>query len=218
MEKKLLCDGVIFDVDGTLWDIAPVAAHVFNRTVEEYTTLTTRVAPDDLRAVYGKPYDEIGRILYPELRGKSNSDLMAIILKRQDVALRDSDLCPFPGVDEVFRTLSGKVPLFIVSNCETGYIERFLDKTGNEPFITDHLCPGDSGKLKADNIRAVVDKYGLQHPVYVGDTDGDHIACRSAGVPLVFAAYGFGQTENPDAVIHTMCELPDRLEFAGHGT
>ena len=46
-----------------------------------------------------------------------------------------------------------------------------------------------------------------QDAVYVGDTQGDADACREAGVPMVYAAYGFGDVKEPWAVIQSMGEL-----------
>ena len=34
----------------------------------------------------------------------------------------------YPGVVETIRKLSGQVKVFIVSNCQSGYIELFLKK------------------------------------------------------------------------------------------
>ena len=36
----------------------------------------------------------------------------------------------------------------------------------------------------------------LKNPVYVGDTQGDYEACQKAGVPFIFAEYGFGATKD----------------------
>ena len=49
--------------------------------------------------------------------------------------------------------------------------------------------------------------YHLTSPVYVGDTLGDYQACRKAGVPFVFASYGFGQVETPDYRIEKPLDL-----------
>ena len=40
-------------------------------------------------------------------------------------------------------------------------------------------------------------KNNLKAPVYVGDTQGDADACAEAGIPFIFAGYGFGDV--PDA-------------------
>ena len=82
-----------------------------------------------------------------------------------------------------------------------------LETTGMSPYITDHLCPGDTGLAKAANIRAIVDKYHLNSPVYVGDTAGDLAASREAGAAFVFASYGFGSVNDYDAVIDRPLDL-----------
>ena len=46
-------------------------------------------------------------------------------------------------------------------------IELFLKKTGLAPYVTDTECFGDTGMKKAENIRLVVARNGLQQPVYV---------------------------------------------------
>ena len=53
---------------------------------------------------------------------------------------------------------------------------------------------------------------GLQAPIYVGDTAGDQQAARQAGVPFVFAQYGFGQAHQPDHTIGSMADLPGLLQ------
>ena len=108
---------------------------------------------------------------------------------------------------ETVKKLAGKYRLFIVSNCQAGYIEAFLENTGLQEYFEDHICPGDTGMLKADNIRLIMRRNGLQDAVYVGDTQGDADACREAGVPMVYAAYGCGDVKEPWAVIQSMGEL-----------
>ena len=61
----------------------------------------------------------------------------------------------YPGVADTIKELSKRTKLMIVSNCQSGYIELFLRKTGLEPYITDTECYGDTGKNKDENIRLV---------------------------------------------------------------
>ena len=51
---------------------------------------------------------------------------------------------------------------------------------------------------KADNLLKFREVNILFYPVYIGDTIGDFNACRKAGVPFIFAEYGFGQVDKPD--------------------
>ena len=46
----------------------------------------------------------------------------------------------------------------------------------------------------------IAERNHLKHPVYVGDTIGDYNACQEAGVPFVFAAYGFGEVPEKKCV------------------
>ena len=59
----------------------------------------------------------------------------------------------------------------------------------------------------ADNILQVIRDYQLNAPVYVGDTDGDFHAAKTAGIPFVFASYGFGAVTTPDYTIKCPKEL-----------
>ena len=63
--------------------------------------------------------------------------------------------------------------------------------------------------MSNDNIKTIVDTYHLKSAVYVGDTAGDFQATKEAGLPFIFASYGFGQVTQPDAVISSLHELPE---------
>lgn len=43
----------------------------------------------------------------------------------------------------------------------------------------------------------------------IGDTLGDEQAARTAGIPFIHAAYGFGTAAHPDATIHDIRELAE---------
>ena len=82
-----------------------------------------------------------------------------------------------------------------------------LKTTGLAPYIKDHLCFGETQTPKGDTIRTLVGRNGLRSPVYVGDTQGDADACRAAGVPFIFAGYGFGNVPDAKIKIRTFPEL-----------
>ena len=68
-----------------------------------------------------------------------------------------------------------------------------------------HSRTGDKGNIS--NISLIARTYDMKSPVYVGDTMGDFLSCRKAGVPFVFASYGFGQVDTPDYVIEKPADL-----------
>lgn len=44
-------------------------------------------------------------------------------------------------------------------------------------------------------MRLLMERNGIAEAAYVGDTQGDLEAARLAGIPFVWAAYGFGKPE-----------------------
>ena len=112
----------------------------------------------------------------------------------------------------MFQKLSKKLPLFIVSNCQAGYIEAFLKVTDLGKYVTDFENPGRTGKPKADNIRLVIERNNLDKAFYVGDTQGDYDATMAAGIPFIFAAYGFGNIDGDEEEIQGLNELPDLID------
>ena len=98
----------------------------------------------------------------------------------------------YPGVKETVIRLAGNYELFIVSNCQSGYIEVLLKTSGLGEYIKDMECFGNTGLPKGDNIRMVVQRNHLDRCIYVGDTSMDQEAAALAGVPFVHAAYGYG--------------------------
>ena len=151
--------------------------------------------------------EAIGISLFPEYPAEEAVRIIrrACDIENEWLAVHHAAL--YDGVLNTLKTLSAKMPLFIVSNCQGGYIEVMKETTGLTPYITDHLCPDDTGHAKASNIRAIVEKHNLKSPIYVGDTQGDLNASREAGVKFVFASYGFGQVDSYDGVI----EKPEDL-------
>ncbi len=201
-------DSLILDVDGTLWNSTPIVARAWTRAVREGGCEDMTVTADRLKGLFGLTMDAIADRLLPQLPAKQRYEIMDVCCAYEQRALEE-DACHicYPGVIETIRELDGKVRLFIVSNCQSGYIELFLRKTGLGPYIADTECFGDTGKSKAENIRLVVERNGLQHPAYVGDTQGDCDAARKAGIPFIHAAYGFGTASQSDAELAAFEDL-----------
>ncbi len=62
----------------------------------------------------------------------------------------------FPGVRDKLPKLAKAYPLFIVSDCQAGYIETFLDWANFKPIFKDFECWGNTGKTKTDNLRNLI--------------------------------------------------------------
>lgn len=204
-----MTDSIILDVDGTLWDSTEIVARAWNEVLKKKTTLNLTITPDLLKSVFGRTLPDIARIIFPGEEPDRQLELIDMCCAHEHELLKKFGAPLYPAWPQVLQILSARYPLFLVSNCEAGYIEAFLEFTSLGCYIKDHLCPGDTGNAKADNIREIIRRYELKSPVYVGDTAGDFQAVKEAGshIPFVFASYGFGQVDHPDFIIHSPLDL-----------
>ena len=49
--------------------------------------------------------------------------------------------------------------------------------------------------------------------VDLGDTQGDYNACQKAGVPFLFAAYGFGRVDAKVPQVESLEQLPEVMKY-----
>lgn len=204
---EISMDSMIFDVDGTLWNSTEIVAKAWTKAIEENTEMHMVITAAQLRSLFGQTLPDIARQIFPEETTERQLELIDLCCEEEHRMLLKTPAPTYPGLEDTLKILSKTYPLYIVSNCEAGYIETFLKTTGLSSYFQGHLCPGDTGNAKAANIRQIVQDYNLKEPVYVGDTDGDYRACQEAGVPFVFASYGFGQVDTPDYTIEQLKDL-----------
>ena len=81
---------------------------------------------------------------------------------------------------------------------------------GLEKLIQGHLCFGDTGTTKGQTILRLMKEHNIQSAAYIGDTQGDLEACEEAGIPFIFAAFGFG---NPTHWVARIEQFEDLLEL-----
>ena len=205
--------GIIFDVDGTLWDSAKPVAESWTLMLERrYPELARIITPDDMYRNMGKTMDAIGADLFPGLAPDKRDEVMDACMRYENEYLADHPGVTYPNMKETLAALSREYGLYIVSNCQEGYIEALMAACGIASYISDTECIGATGRPKGDNIRLVMERNGLEKCLYVGDTAMDQEAAGKAGIPFVFASYGFGQASGADAVIGSLAELPQAVK------
>ena len=202
-------DSIIFDVDGTLWDSTDSVARSWNLAIQENSSLDLTITENALQQVFGKTMTEIADTLFSRLPKKERMKLLEVCFQYENRYLETHPGKLFDGVTDTLAALSGQYPLFIVSNCQQGYIEVLLRTCSLEPFIKDHLCFGETQTSKGQTILTLMKRNGLKNPVYVGDTRGDADACAEAGIPFIFAGYGFGDVPDAKMRISKFTDLKD---------
>lgn len=200
-------EAFIFDVDGTLWDSVDVCVMSWNNAISENSNYPPVVTRDQLKCLFGKPMKEIFETVFPGIPEEEQIRLAKCCEEYENRMLKDVPGTPYPGVADTIRELSKKADLYIVSNCQSGYIELCMEGLGIGEYIKDYACYGDNKVSKGENIRLLMQRNGLENVVYVGDTQGDANACKEAGIPMIFATYGFGEVDNIEYQISNFTEL-----------
>ncbi len=203
----LKLDSLIFDLDGTLWDSTDGIIETWNELLKGYPEIDKVVTREEMAGNFGRPLPEIARRMFPDQTPQMQMQLMDECGDKEIVYLTEHGGLLYPQTEEVLKRLSEKIPLFIVSNCQAGYIESFFEGNGMGSYFKDHECIGVTGLSKGENIRLIIERNGLRAPAYVGDTQGDADAARAAGVPFIYAAYGFGQVDGYDEKAEKITDL-----------
>ncbi|MGN0161392.1 MAG: HAD family hydrolase [Lachnospiraceae bacterium] len=207
-------DGIIFDLDGTLWDATKVNKRAWDAAYEEMGFGKSTVTDEEFKSCMGMLIPDIARKIHPDLKEEEILHYVDRSIELEHEFLIKEGGILYDGFYEVLDSLSRTHQLCVVSNCQAGYIEIFLKVHGAEKYFTDFECPGNTGLLKADNIKLVAERNGFKNPVYVGDTLSDMNSAHQAGVPFVWASYGFGKDltgyEHRVSSIRELANLTDK--------
>ncbi len=208
-----MIDSIIFDMDGTLWNSTKEVAIAFRQAIKEkHPEVRDEVTAERLQGLFGLPLDEIAIKLFQSVEAEHALKVMDTCTAYECEYLAKHGATLYDGLEDVLEELSKQYQLLIVSNCQEGYLQCFFKAYPHlEKYFIDYEYPGRSGKLKADNIKLVMERNSLKNPVYVGDTQGDANAAKEAGVPFIFARYGFGEVKDYMDVIDSLTELVKKL-------
>jgi phosphoglycolate phosphatase len=205
---------ILFDLDGTLWDSSKQVAESWTQAIQQVAPETGIVITEDfMHRSMGKVMEEIKAMMFEEagveLTKQRQDEIYQACSDYEITYVAEHGGVLYPGLEQTLQQLSKKYILGIVSNCQCGYIEAFLQFTGFKNYISEIECYGNTGNPKADNIDLVVERCGLQRSevVYVGDTLGDYEAATAAGVAFVHAAYGFGAVPQGTSCINCLEDL-----------
>ena len=208
---------IIFDLDGTLWDSTVPIAESWNILIKREMGRDEGLTPADIMRNQGKTMDRIADDLFGYLPPDERYALARKCEVFENEYITESGATLFEGVEE---TLAGMmdmgVKMAVVSNCQEGYIKAFLDSMDMWKYFVDYEEWGRTMLYKADNIKLVMERNGAEKGIYVGDIQKDSDAAHAAGVPCIYAAYGFGEITDGIATINRFDELPAVLEELGY--
>lgn len=201
-------ESLIFDIDGTLWDSRALVAEGYNIQLREEGLSHLCVDAERLRPLFGKVMTDIADELFPDFPDSKRYPLMERCMLTENRYLQENPCCiGYPKVKETLEALAKNHRLFIVSNAQKGYPELCIEKLGLGDCIRSHLCFGDTGTSKGQTILTLMKQENITSCAYIGDTQGDYEATLEAGVPFLWAAYGFGTPQGYDGKLNAIEDL-----------
>ena len=169
---------LIFDLDGTLWNSTETIYSVWQKEFG--------LSEEKLDSLMGKTKEEIIEYL--------NIDSIKLdkVQNKENEQIKKIGGRIFAGVLEIIPKISQKYNLYIVSNCQDGYIESFLDYYKLRNYFKDYICNGNTGKNKINNLKMLIKKNKIKNAIFIGDTKSDLDAANKSVIPFLYATFGFG--------------------------
>ncbi len=203
---------LVFDMDGTLWDSSENVAASWTAVVRSLGYDRPDITRQDIMSIMGLTMDRIADIIFSDLDHEERMQLLDSCCTYENEYLRNNGGILYPELENTLIKLDEKYDLYIVSNCQSGYIEAFLDHYSFRKYFRDIECYGNNLKQKGENIALIVQRNNIEKAYYVGDIQGDYDAASSAGVPFIHAAYGFGKVNQDVPELMAFSDLPDLME------
>lgn len=202
-----MIDSIIFDLDGTLWNATEGIRKTWNEVLRHYPGIREPITTQELEGCMGLLLEDISRRLFPKEPPEMQHRLITQCCDLENEVLAREGGVLYPNVRETLAQLKKRYRLFVVSNCQSGYIEAFYKGNNMSEYFDDKECAGDTGLPKGENNKLIIERNSLKNPVYVGDTQGDCQSAVDAGIPFVYAQYGFGNVDKYDCKIESFKDL-----------
>ena len=176
----LMKTGLIFDMDGTLWDSSENVAASWTEKMHELGYDRPDITREDIMNVMGLTMDRIADKIFGDLPKDERMELLDTCCQYENEYLRKNGGVLYPDLEKTLLRLKEKYHLYIVSNCQKGYIEAFLDYFGFWKYFDDidlayamtvHKTQGS----EYDNVKIFIpkgDKFVTHRMLYTAITRG----------------------------------------------
>lgn len=202
---------IIFDLDGTLWNSLEAIYRSVNKLLKRHNI--NPLDRDEASSYIGMPMDEIFSALFKGKKIENPKAIMKEFIEIEEEMLEVKEYTfLFKDMVETLEKLKKDYKLFIVSNCQKGYIEKFIEIYNLEYLFDDYLSWGDTLEPKGNNIITVMERNNIEKAVYVGDTRGDELAAISANMPFIYVSFGYGNANDIKYKIDNYKELNKVIE------
>lgn len=200
---------VFFDLDGTLWPPHSVVLPAFRQV---FCELGLPVPADDiLLDTLGYPIDEIWLRLLPTAEAATRDLANQMMGQAETALITEGKGTLFAGVAHTLEALStAGCALYILSNCQSEYLQVVPDALGIGQFFTGRFCAGEFPGLSKAEILTKLLPTVQQPAAMVGDRWHDIAAGKQNGLLSIGCSYGLGTDQElaeADVLIRAFPEL-----------
>lgn len=181
--------GVIFDLDGTLLDTLEDLKDAVNHVLGQFGYPMRTM--EEIRRFVGNGAKVLIQRSVPE--GADPEPVFAAFREFYDTHCRIKTR-PYEGIMNALERLRGEYPIAVVSNKPDSAVKSLcadyfpgVYALGESPD-----CPR---KPAPDMVWKAMRAIGVEHCVYVGDSEVDVATARNAGVPCLSVLWGFRDRE-----------------------
>ena len=117
-------NGILFDLDGTLWDSSQCVVESWNYVLKKYGR--KQITLDDMHNYMGRTMEVIANMMLPDETPEDRKKIFDECCDTEIEFIKKRGGILFENLEETLKKLSNDYKLFIVSNCQVGYIESFI--------------------------------------------------------------------------------------------
>ncbi|MFX0004468.1 MAG: HAD family hydrolase [Candidatus Hodarchaeota archaeon] len=223
--------GIIFDLDGVIYDITEAIKKAVDDGIEKYQL--ENVHRDDVMEEIAHLIEEIQNYPVPKILLNSFELLkvqfleglsffkklrIAIFLFNQFNKYKEAESTIFKGVDNLIKKLAKNVKLAILTNNKSQYAEEVLEKFDLSEYFDTIIGFNDVTEVKPnpEGILKILEKWKLNpsDAIFIGDMTTDVDAGKAAKVKMICVASGLAQKQTlldhkPDILVDNTENLVD---------
>lgn len=199
---------VLFDLDGTLWDVSDSTLKSAIEISHKYNV--PEVTIESINRGMGVQKKDSAKIYFPTLDDSLALKLIDEISEKNIENLATYGGNVYPNIEEALIKLSKEYELYIISNTNhIEYIEAFANTSKLKKYFKEFVAAGELNIIKGEAIIKTINKNNINSAVYIGDTIKDKEAANYANIPFVHAKFGFGKDLKSDYSIESYNDLYD---------
>ncbi len=198
--------GVIFDLDGTLLDTLEDLKDAVNHVLGQFGYPQRTM--EEIRRFVGNGAKVLIQRSVPE--GADPEPVFAAFREFYDTHCRIKTK-PYEGIMDTLERLRGEYPIAVVSNKPDSAVKSLCADyfPGVYALGESSDCPR---KPAPDMVWKAMKTIGVEHCVYVGDSEVDVATAKNAGVPCLSVLWGFRDREELEQAGAThFCSHPAQI-------